>query len=394
MFCITPCYRYSLDEDFRRNLIDRCATTGNTSRLCRALLLLVQTYSVQKKQAQSLCGATTTRPAADKKPPSSHNPTLSSSTVHPVYYDINRGQSKRFDWDHNLPHARTGHGADSFMQHRFTGPRRPLTSTIPFLAAQNISRSPSNMSYRSWGEQPGLMYPPYNFDQAAGDRSGSFPSNTVPKTYAQGQRFASETSHQSQQAWMGVHTEAASPEQTQLGYLQSHRQRNRVELSTEPRRETSAKSQMDPKFSPALTAKEEKEEAQAATSPQQQSPCCHHRTDNEMNARFAEMEQRMREILAHMELQIQTIRTEVQFQTRHQSAMEAQEQVRLAQRYAFETSLQTQMVHVGAQMEAIYTEVFELKQQQLENMANVLVIDNGSETSSSAHSSSDSEHNI
>lgn len=386
-----------MDEDFRRNLIDRCATTGNTSQLCVALLLLVQTYSVQKKQAQSLCGATTTRPAADKKLSSSDNPTLSSSTVHPVNYDIDRGQPKRFDWDHNLPHARTGHGADSYMQHcRSTGPRRPLTSTFPFLAAQNISRSPSNMSYHSWGEQPGFMNTNYRSDQAAGDRSGSFPSNTVPKTYAQGQRFASETSHQSQQAWMGFHTEAASPEQTQLGYLQSHRQRNRVELSTEPRRETSANSQMDHKFSPALTAEEEKEEAQAATSPQQQSPCCHHRTDNEMNARFAEMEQHMRETMARMELQIQT-RAEVQFQMRLQSAMEAQEQIHLAQRYAFETRLQTQMEawldHVGEQMGALSTDVFELKQ-QLENRDNALVIDNGSETSSSVHSSSDSEHNI
>ena len=283
------------------------------------------------------------------------------------------------------------------MQHRFTGPRRPLTSTFAFPAAQFFSRSPSNMSYRSWGEQPGFMYPHYSFDQAAGDWSGSFPSNTVPKTYVQGQRFASETGHQSQQAWTGVHTEAASPEQTQLGYLQSHRQRNRVELSTEPRRETSAKSQMDPKFSPALTAEEEKEEAQAATSPQQQSPCCHHRADDEVNARFAEMEQRMRETLAHMELQIQT-RTEVQFQMRLQSAMEAQEQVHLAQRYAFETRLQTQMEalldHVGEQMGALCTDVFELKQQQFENRDNVLIIDNDSETSSSAPSSSDSEHNI
>ena len=385
-----------MNEDFRRNLIDRCATTGNTSQLCRALLLLVQKYSVQKKQAQSLSGATTTRPAAEKEPPSSDNPTLSSSAVHPVNDDINRGQSKHFGWDHNLPHARTGHGADSFMQHRFTGPRCPLTSTFPFLAAQNIPRSPSNMSYHSWGEQPGFMNTHCRFDQAAGDWSGFSPSNTVPKTYAQGQRFASETGRQSQQAWMGVNTEAASPEQTQLGYLQSHRQRNRVELSTEPRRETSAKSQMDPKFSPALTAEKETEEAQAATSPQQQSPCCHHRTDDEMKARFAEMEQRMREILAHMELQIQT-RAEVQFQMRLQSAMEAREQIHLAQRYAFETRLQTQMEarldHVGEQMGALSTDVFELKQ-QLENRDNVLDIDNGSETLSSALLSSDSEHNI
>ena len=99
----------------------------------------------------------------------------------------------------------------------------------------------------------------------------------------------------------------------------------------------------------------------------------------------------MRKILAHMELQT---RTEVEFQMQLQSAMEAQEQVHLAQRSAFETRLQTQMDYIGEQMRALYTDIFELKQQQLENMANVLVIDNGSETSSSAHSSSDSEHNI
>ena len=395
-----PCYRYSVDEDFRHKLIDRCATTGNTSQLCVALLLLVQKYSVQQKQAQSLCGATTTRPAAEKEPPSSDNPTLSSSTVHPSNYDINRGQSKHFDWDHNLPHARTGHGADSYMQHWSTGPRCPLTSTFPFLAAQNISRSPSNMSYHSWGEQPGFMNTHYRSDQAAGDRSGSFPSNTVPKIYnVQGQRFASETGHQSQQAWTGVHTEAASPEQTQLGYLQPHRQRNRVELSTEPRRETSTKSQMDPKFSPVLTAEEVKGEALAATS-QQQSPCCHHRTDDEMNARFAEMEQRMRETLAHMELQMQT-RTKVQFQMLLQTAMDAQELVYQAQRHAFQTRLQAQMEarldHLGKQIGALHTDICELKQQRPVNRDsrdNVLIIDNGSETSSSAPSTSVSEHDM
>lgn len=385
--CVIVCYRYSVDEDFRHNLIDRCATTGSTNQLCAALFLLVQKGSGHRNQTQPPPAPAIKRPVAAAPSASFCNPALSSSTVQPSNHHISTGNNKQFDTDHNHPHAGSSPGSSRTTQHHFTTPYDPFTSAF------HRPTAPKTSDY-SFGVPHSIMHPHYSCDQSA-DASGnyldSFTSDTVPNIHVQGHHPAADVG-QSQHTRMQIRTETASPERTSFSYLQTQRQMHQAERSTE----ASAKSKMDAILFPGLMPEMEKEvdfqTAQATASLQQQLPCCHHKTDDQMNARFAQMEKLMRETLAHMELQMET-RMRVQFSLQLQAALDAQEQVHLAQRRALETSLRAQteagFAHIRAQVNTLQTNIFELRLQPLVNRNYMLLVENDSETPSSTPSSDD-----